>query len=140
MNIYSDWKDNMTEQEYKDYLIRTSLENSFLFSLNSKALEKYKAFTNRKDMEDLEDYKYEKSLREVDKVNKSTLSDLTLKLNAIYENEQIRKRENMLKNMKINKQLIKRLYRNRSSTGRIIRKKENNTIKRKVKFSLSFSN
>ena len=130
----------MTEQEYKDYLIRTRLENSFLFSLNSKALEKYKALTNRKDMEDLEDYKYEKSLREVDKVNKSTLSDLTLKLNAIYENEQIRKRENMLKNMKINKQLIKRLYRNRSSTGRIIRKKENNTIKRKVKFSLSFSN
>ena len=140
VNIYSDWKDNMTEQEYKDYLIRTRLENSFLFSLNSKALEKYKALTNRKDMEDLEDYKYEKSLREVDKVNKSTLSDLTLKLNAIYENEQIRKRENMLKNMKINKQLIKRLYRNRSSTGRIIRKKENNTSKRKVKFSLSFSN
>ena len=68
------------------------------------------------------------------------MSDLTLKLNAIYENEQIRKRENMLKNMKISKELIKRLYRNRASTGRIIKKKEPNNSKRKVKFSLSFSN
>ena len=137
VNIYSDWKDNMTEQEYRDYILRTRLENSFLSSLDNRALERYKALTNRKEMEIFEDFNYEKSLKDVDKNNKTTLGDLNLKLNIIYENEQKRRRETILKNMEINKQLIKRLYRNKSSTGRITKKKEH--IKKKLKFSFSFN-
>ena len=138
VNIYSDWKDNMTEQEYRDYILRTRLENSFLSSLDNRALERYKALTNRKEiMEIFEDFNYEKSLKDVDKNNKTTLGDLNLKLNIIYENEQKRRRETILKNMEINKQLIKRLYRNKSSTGRITKKKE--PIKKKLKFSFSFN-
>ena len=66
----------------------------------------------------MDDSKYEKSLREVDKNNESTLDDLNLRPNAIYENEQKRKREEFLKNIQISKQIIRRLYRHKSSFGR----------------------
>ena len=119
VNANNDWKENMSESEYRDYVLKTKLENAFLNSLNSNALEKYKSLLSReKNKEQLDDSKYEKSLREVDKNNESTLDDLNLRLNAIYENEQKRKREEFLKNIQISKQIIKRLYRNKSSFGR----------------------
>ena len=136
--INSDWKDNMSEIEYKEYLLKTKLENTFLSSLNNNALEKYMTLTNKKEKEVLETSKYEKSLREIDKNNESTLDELTLKLNAIYENEQKRKRETIIKNMQINNQIIKRLYRNKSSFGR---NEERNEVDNKhLKFSTSVKN
>ena len=135
MNANNDWKDNMSESEYKDYLLKTKLENGFLCSLNVKALEKFKTLTNKKEKEQFEDSKYEKNLREVDKNNESTLDDLTSKLNFIYEDEQKRKREEFFKNIQINKQIIKRLYRNKSSIGR--NEERNKHLKEKIKFSSS---
>ena len=82
-----------------------------------------------------EDSKFEKSIREVDKNNENTLGALTLRLNAIYENEQKRKREEFLKNLQINKQIIKRLYRNKSSMGR--NDERNEYLRKKIKFSTS---
>ena len=86
----------------------------------------------------MEDSRYERSLREVDKNNESTLDDLNLKLNAIYENEQKREREEFLKNIQISKQIIKRLYRNKSSIGR--NNERNNRFNKKIKFSSSVQN
>ena len=133
--VNNDWKENMSESEYKDYILKTKLENAFLFSLNINALEKYKSLTKKKEKEQFEDSKFEKSIREVDKNNENTLGALTLRLNAIYENEQKRKREEFLKNLQINKQIIKRLYRNKSSMGR--NDERNEYLRKKIKFSTS---
>ena len=139
VNVNNDWKDNMSESEYRDYVLKTKLENAFLNSLNNNALEKYKSLLyKKKDKDQLEDSKYERSLREVDKNNESTLDDLNLKLNAIYENEQKREREEFLKNIQISKQIIKRLYRNKSSIGR--NNERNNRFNKKIKFSSSVQN
>ena len=136
VNANNDWKENMSESEYRDYVLKTKLENAFLNSLNSNALEKYKSLLSReKNKEQLDDSKYEKSLREVDKNNESTLDDLNLRLNAIYENEQKRKREEFLKNIQISKQIIKRLYRNKSSFGR--NNDRNDRLDKKKVFSSS---
>ena len=136
VNANNDWKENMSESEYRDYVLKTKLENAFLNSLNSNALEKYKFLLSReKNKEQLDDSKYEKSLREVDKNNESTLDDLNLRLNAIYENEQKRKREEFLKNIQISKQIIKRLYRNKSSFGR--NNDRNDRLDKKKVFSSS---
>ena len=135
--VNNDWKDNMTEREYKDYLIKTRLENTFLCSLNNNALEKYKAVLNKKEKDNLEDYNYENVLRNVSKNNENTFDELTSKLNAIYEDEQKRKREEMLRNIQISKNIIKRLYRNNSAIGR---NNNDRRFKKKLKISSSVSN
>ena len=136
ININSDWKENMSEKEYKDYLLRNKLENTFLSSLNNNALEKYKSLTNKKEKE-LDDSRYEKSLREADYNNKSTFEDLTLRLNYIYENEQKRQHDMILKNKQIQKELIKRLYRNNSFIGRNDDREDG--LSKRYKFSSSAS-
>ena len=137
MNINNDWKEAMTQRDYREFMMRSRLENAFLTSLDNSALEKYKTMTYKKDKEELDDSIYEKSLKNVNKINKTALEGLTLKLNNIYENEQKSKNEQLLKNMKIRKQMIKRLYKNKSITSRGDGKK---FIKKKLKFSSSVRN
>ena len=137
INLNSDWKENMTEKEYKEYLLKARLENTFLSSLNNNALEKYKNLLNKKEKEKLNDSKYEKSLREVNKNNKSTFEDLTLRLNLIYENEQKRQQDIIIKNKKIQKEIIRRLYKNNSCIGRNDERQEG--LLKKIKFSSSAS-
>ena len=140
--VNSDWKDNMSENEFRDYLMKIKLENTFLSSLNNRALEKYKIMINQKEKENFESSRFEKSLKEVDKNNESTLDELTLKLNAIYEVEEKRNREKILKNLEISKQIIKRLYRNKSSKGRNEDKNVRNEgfFIKKMRFSSSVTN
>ena len=136
-NINNDWKEAMTQREYRDFMMKSRLENALLSSLDSSALEKYKTMTFKKDKEEFDETVYEKSLRNIKNVNKTALENLTLKLNTIYENEQKSKNEQFLKNMKIRKQIIKRLYKNKSSTTRGEGKK---FINKKIKFSSSVTN
>lgn len=137
ININSDWKENMTEKEFKEFLLKNKLENTFLSSLNNNALEKYKSLTNKKEKEELDDSRYEKSLREADKNNKNTFEGLTLKLNYIYENEQKRQHDIIMRNKQIQKELIKRLYRNNSFVGRNDERQDG--LSKKYKFSSSAS-
>ena len=137
--INNDLKDSMTEKEYKDYILKTKLENSFLFSLDNKALEKYKAFSSRKEKVDLEEINYEKKLNDVETQNKHALDGLVLKLNAIYENEQKKKNEENQRNKEISKQIIKRLYRKKSFNERNNNEYQDK-FKKKIKFSFSATN
>ena len=136
-NINNDWKEIMSQRDYRDFMMKSRLENALLSSLDNSALEKYKTMIYKKDKEELDETVYEKSLRNVKKVNKTALENLTLKLNTIYENEQKSKNEQFLKNMKIRKQIIKRLYKNKSSTTRGEGKR---FIHKKLKFSSSANN
>ena len=136
-NINNDWKEAMTQKDYREFMMKSRLENALISSLDNSALEKYKTMIYKKDREEFDETVYEKSIRNVKKVNKTTLENLTLRLNNIYENEQKSKNEQFLKNMKIRKQIIKRLYKNKSSTTRGQGKK---FIFKKFNFSSSVSN
>ena len=136
-NINNDWKEAMTQKDYREFMMKSRLENALISSLDNSALEKYKTMIYKKDREEFDETVYEKSIRNVKKVNKTTLENLTLRLNNIYENEQKSKNEQFLKNMKIRKQIIKRLYKNKSSTTR---KKKKKFIFKKFNFSSSVSN
>ena len=127
----------MSQRDYRDFMMKSRLENALLSSLDNSALEKYKTMIYKKDKEELDETVYEKSLRNVKKVNKTALENLTLKLNTIYENEQKSKNKKKKKNMKIRKQIIKRLYKNKSSTTRGEGKR---FIHKKLKFSSSANN
>lgn len=140
VNINSDWREIMTQKDFRDCMIKSRLESALLLSLENNALKKYKTMTNKKEKEDFDEAAYEKSLRNVSKVNKTALENITLKLNTIYENEQKSKNEQILKNMKIRKNLIKRLYKNKSSTNRKERNEGKKFIVRKLKISSSVSN
>ena len=140
VNINSDWKEIMTQKDFRDTTMKSRLESALLLSLDNNALKKYKTMTNKKEKEDFDEFAYEKSLRNVSKTNKTALENITLKLNTIYENEQRYKNDKILKNMKIRKNIIKRLYKNKSSTNRIERNEGKKFILRKLKISSSVSN
>ena len=140
VNINSDWKEIMTQKDFRDTMVKSRLESALLLSLDNNALKKYKTMTHKKEKEDFDDFAYEKSLRNVSKTNKTALENITLKLNTIYENEQRYKNEQILKNMKIRKNIIKRLYKNKSSTNRIERNEGKKFTPRKLKISSSVSN
>ena len=140
VNINSDWKEIMTQKDFRDTMVKSRLESALLLSLDNNALKKYKTMTHKKEKEDFDDFSYEKSLRNVSKTNKTALENITLKLNTIYENEQRYKNDQILKNMKIRKNIIKRLYKNKSSTNRIERNEGIKFTPRKLKISSSVSN
>ena len=140
VNINSDWKEIMTQKDFRDTMVKSRLESALLLSLDNNALNKYKTMTYKKEKEDFDEFAYEKSLRNVSKINKTALENITLKLNTIYENEQKYKNDQILKNMKIRKNIIKRLYKNKSSTNRIERNEGKKFILRKLKISSSVSN
>ena len=140
VNINSDWKEIMTQKDFRDTMVKSRLESALLLSLDNNALNKYKTMTYKKEKEDFDEFAYEKSLRNVSKTNKTALENITLKLNTIYENEQRYKNDQILKNMKIRKKIIKRLYKNKSSTNRIERNEGKKFILRKLKISSSVSN
>ena len=136
--INNDLKDNMSEKEYKKYMLRNKMENTFLYSLNINALEKFKTLANNKEKDEFEELKYERSIKDVSKNNKSTLDDLNSKLNFIYEKEQKGNNQKILRNMEISKQIIKRLYKNRSNVGKS--SEINIRYKKKLKLSSSIAN
>ena len=66
------------------------------------------------------------------------MDDLNSKLNFIYEKEQKGNNQKILRNMEISKQIIKRLYKNRSNVGKS--SEINIRYKKKLKLSSSIAN
>ena len=119
--INNDWKDNLSDEEYKDYLINNKLEQAFINSLSLKALSKYKRNKRRmeKKAEEKENYEdnktlYEKQFMSIDVNNKNTLLRLNEKLDGIYKKEQKRQNEIYSHKKKINRLIFKKLNRNKS--------------------------
>jgi hypothetical protein len=119
-----EWKENLSDEEYREYLINNRFEKTVLSSLDNRALYNYKMNVKRvqkmkEDKEILEDSsKYDKKFENIDNNNKKTLNELNNKLNRIYESEL--KRNNDIVNYKkeINRQIFKKLNRTRSAFDR----------------------
>ena len=119
-----EWKENLSDEEYREYLINNRFEKTVLSSLENRALYNYKMNVKRvqkmkEDKEILEDSsKYDKKFENIDNNNKKTLNELNNKLNRIYETEL--KRNNDIVNYKkeINRQIFKKLNRTRSAFDR----------------------
>ena len=119
-----DWKENLSDEEYREYLINNRFEKTVLSSLDNRALYNYKMNIKRvqkmkEDKEILEDSsKYDKKFENIDNNNKKTLNQLNNKLNRIYETEL--KKNNDIVNYKkeINRQIFKKLNRTRSALDR----------------------
>ena len=115
------WKDIFTEEEFKEYLLNNRLEKILLSSLDNRALINYKMNKKKKEKKEeekeiLEDNaKYEKKFGNINKNNKNILNELNQKLNIIYENELKRKTQVIKRAKEINKQIIKKFYRNKSA-------------------------
>ena len=58
--------------------------------------------------------KYEKKFENIKNNNKNILNELNMKLQEIYENELKRKKEKMEHIKDVNRQIVKKLYRNKS--------------------------
>lgn len=123
----NDWKDNLSDEEYKDYIINNKLEKTFINSLSLKAFSKYKMNKRRieKKAEEKEIYEdnktlYEKQFMSIDVNNKNTLLRLNEKLDRIYKKEQKRQNEIYWHKKKINRQIYKKL--NRNNSGSILSK------------------
>ena len=118
-----DWKENLSEEEYKEYLLNKRLEKTLLCSLDNKALFNYKLNKIKRkrkeeEKEFLEDTsKYDKSFGNINNNNKNTLDELNLKLNLIYENEIKRKKEIIENKRKINREI--NFFRNHSKLNRL---------------------
>ena len=139
----SDWKENLSEDEYREHLIKNKLEKMLLTSLDNKALVKYKM--NLKRIEKMEDEKelledsskYDRRLLNIDNINKNVLNELNLKLNQIYENELKRDQEMKEHKNEINRNIFKKFRRNKSSLSRSLLKDRSD---RKLGKSQSYSN
>lgn len=119
--VNNNWKDNLSDEEYKDYLINNKLEKAFINSLSLRALSNYKM--NKRRMEKKADKKdnyednktlYEKQLMSIDANNNNTLLRLNEKLDRIYKKEQKRQNEIYWHKKKINRQIYKKMNRNNS--------------------------
>ena len=116
----NDWKDNFTEEEFKEYLTKNKLENALISSLDNKALLNYKLNLRKaeekeekKDLLDDSD-RYNKKFLNINEDNKKTLEEINLKLNHIYEKELKKKQEDTERN----KNIFKKFCRNRSNFSR----------------------
>lgn len=125
--VNNDWKDNLSDEEYKDYITNNKLEKTFINSLSLKAFSKYKMNKRRieKKAEEKEIYEdnktlYEKQFMSIDANNKNTLLRLNEKLDRIYKKEQKRQNEIYWHKKKINRQIYKKL--NRNNSGAILSK------------------
>ena len=122
-NIY--WKDLLSEEEYREYALNNRLEKIMLGSLDNRALMNYKKNIkkrekNEKEKEILDDNaKYEKKFENIKNNNKNILNELNMKLQEIYENELKRKKEKMEHIKDVNRQIVKKLYRNKSDLNRL---------------------
>jgi hypothetical protein len=119
-----DWKDNLSDDEYREHLLNTRLEKNLLCSLDNKALHKYKM--NLKRIEKMEEQKelledsskYDRRLLNINNINKNILNDLNMKLNQIYENELKRNKEIKEHKNEINRNIFKKFRRDKSSLNR----------------------
>jgi hypothetical protein len=125
--INNDWKDNLSDEEYKDYLTNNKLEKAFINSLSLEALSNYKKNKRRmerkaEEKEIYEDNKtlYEKQFMSIDANNKNTLLRLNEKLDRIYKKEQKRQNEIYWHKKKINRIIFKKL--NKNNSGLILSK------------------
>ena len=139
----NDWRDNLSDDEYREYLINNRLEKTLISSLDNKALRNYKM--NLKRIEKIEDEKeimedaskYDKRLINIDNNNKNTLKDLNEKLNKIYENELKRNNEMKEHRREINKNIFKKFHRNKSTLNKSSMK---DSLNLKLGSSSSYSN
>ena len=119
----NEWKDNLSDEEYREYLINNRFEKIVLNSLDSRALNNYKMNKKRvqkmkEDLEVLEDNsKYDKKFDNIEKNNKKTLNDLNDELNRIYEAELKRNNEAINYKKEINRQIYKKFNRTRSQSS-----------------------
>ena len=138
-----DWKDNLSDDEYREHLLNTRLEKNLLCSLDNKALHKYKM--NLKRIEKMEEQKelledsskYDRRLLNINNINKNILNDLNMKLNQIYENELKRNKEIKEHKNEINRNIFKKFRRNKSSLNRSSAK---DRCDKKLDKSQSYSN
>ena len=127
---YSEWKENLSEDKYRECLLNNRFERTLITSLDNKALYLYKMNIkkNKKKEEGkelLEDSsKFDKKMRNINNSNKKALYELDKKLNEIYEFELKRKNDEIEHKKEINKQIYRKLYRNKSAYERL-RFKEN---------------
>ena len=119
--VNNDWKDNLSDEEYNDYLTNNQLEKAFINSLSLKALTKYKINKRRiekkaeeKDIYEDDKTLYEKQFMNIDANNKKTLLKLNEKLDRIYKKEQKRQNEIYWHKKKIKRQIYKKMNRNNS--------------------------
>jgi hypothetical protein len=137
------WKDYLSEDEYKEFLINDKLEKILCGSLDNRALLSYKRNKkNRekkeKEKEIMEDgLKYDKKFENIENNNKIILDELNSKLNEIYVNELKTKKLFSRQTKDINGDVFKKLYRNRSALN--IKDKLNNKFERSKSF-LNLSN
>ena len=120
----NDWRDNLSDDEYREYLLNSRLEKTLISSLDNKALRNYKMNLKRiekiKDEKELmeDSTKYDKKNINIDNNNKNTLKDLNEKLNKIYENE-LKKNYKMKEHRReINKNIFKKFQRNKSTLNK----------------------
>ena len=117
----NDWKENLSEEEYKEYLLNNKLKNILLTSLDNKALSNYKNNLKiKKKKLDLQDniFKNDKKIENINKNNQKTLHELNLKLNEIYLNELKRNNEIEEHKKEINREMYKKFHRNKSALNR----------------------
>ena len=139
----SEWKDNLSEDEYREYLLNSRIERTLITSLDNKALYKYKMNIKRikkkeEGKELLEDSsKYDKKFGNINKNNHKTLYQLNKKLNKIYEFELKRKNDEIEHKKEINKQIYRKMPRHKSAFERL-RYKEN--FKNRLLNSQSYTN
>ena len=86
----NDWRDNLSDDEYREYLINNRLEKTLISSLDNKALRNYKM--NLKRIEKIEDEKeimedaskYDKRLINIDNNNKNIKKISSRKMIKLY--------------------------------------------------------
>ena len=116
------WKENLSEEEFKEYLLNNRLKNTLLSSLDNKALSNYKnnlKLRERKKLS-LQDniFKNDKKSENINKNNQKALDELNLKLNEIYLSELKRNNEIEEHKKEINRQIYKKFHRNKSALNR----------------------
>ena len=118
------WKDNLSEEEYKENMLNIKLENALLNSLDNKAFYKYKINQRRIEKNDekkilKDNSKYYKKLGSIKNNNKNILVELNQQLNNLYENELKKKKEIEEHKKDLKKRIFKKFYRNKSAFHRV---------------------
>ena len=137
------WKDYLSEEEYKEFIINDKLEKILCGSLDNRALLSYKMNKKNREKKEKEEIMEDgsKKFENIENNNKIILDELNSKLNEIYINELKRKKRDSRQKKDINEPVFKKLYRNRSALNRLnIKDKLNNKFERSKSFLNSSNN
>ena len=136
----NDWKDNLSDEEYKEYVINNKFEKAVLNSLDTKALYNYKMNKKRvekmkEEKEILEDSsKFDRKYENINNTNKKALNDLNNQLNRIYESELKRDNDMINYKKKLNRQIYKKFKLDRTKSALSRSKIKDNFYKKEWKF------